>query len=63
MRIVLLTLKIILFSSVLGFAQPNNPPPDPDRVPITGLEYLAVAGAAYGIHRLTKKKNKSNQEA
>jgi hypothetical protein len=34
---------------------PGGPPCNPD-VPITGIEWLLVAGAAFGIRRLTAKK-------
>lgn len=60
MRIFLLSIKFVLLT-VLAFAQPALPPPDPDRVPITGIEYLLVGGAAYGVYRFSKKKNKNNQ--
>lgn len=60
MRIVLLSIKFVLLT-VLVFGQPNLPPPDPDRVPITGIEYLLVGGAAYGVYRFSKKKNKNNE--
>ena len=61
MRLVLLSIKLILFTSIVGFAQPNLPPPDPDRVPISGIEYLLVGGGAYGIYRVSKKKKKNNE--
>jgi hypothetical protein len=64
MRIFLLSIKFVLVTSVLAFAQPPTPalpPPDPDRVPITGIEYLLVGGAAYGVYRFSKKRNKNNQ--
>lgn len=58
MRIVFLSLKIVLFSTVLGIGQPNNPPPLPDRVPITGVELLLIGGGAYGVYRFSKRKKK-----
>ena len=33
--------------------QPNNPP-NPDRVPLGGLEWLVAAGIGYGVLRLRK---------
>jgi hypothetical protein len=56
MKIFLVSVYIVLTTSVLVVAQPNLPPPDPDVVPITGLEYLLIGGGAYGIYRLSKKK-------
>jgi hypothetical protein len=66
-------LVVILFSSIVILSwgqppqpasQPQNPQTDPDNpVPITGLEYLVLAGGVYGIHRLTKKRNKINEDA
>jgi hypothetical protein len=44
-------------------AQPNNPPQVPDRVPITGIEYLLLAGGAYGVHRFSKRKVKIKKDA
>jgi hypothetical protein len=61
MRIVLLSLKIVLFSTVLGFGQPQNPPPLPERVPITGVELLLISGGAYGVYRFSKKRKKNNE--
>lgn len=38
-------------------AQPAiNPEEDPDRVPITGLEYLLIGGGAYGASRLLRRR-------
>jgi hypothetical protein len=38
-------------------AQPAiNPEQDPDRVPITGLEYLLIGGGVYGASRLIRRK-------
>lgn len=40
-------------------AQPGDPGPDPDNpVPITGIEYLIAAGAAFGAKKLYDKKKK-----
>jgi hypothetical protein len=61
MRIFLISVYLILMASVLAVAQPDLPPPDPAVVPITGLEYLLMGGAAYGVYRLKKKNNKSNE--
>ncbi len=63
MKIFLVSVYIVLSTSVLVVAQPDLPPPDPDVVPITGLEYLLIGGGAYGIYRLSKKKNSKNKEA
>jgi hypothetical protein len=69
-RILIIVFFTVVMSSSWGqpppapASQPQNPQTDPDNpVPITGLEYLALAGAAYGVHRITKKKNKINEEA
>lgn len=63
MRIFLSSIYLVLLSSVLAIAQPGPPPPDPEVVPITGLEYLLLGGGAYGIYRLSKKKGNKNNEA
>ena len=58
-------LVLLIFLS-LGYWQLNaqpaiNPEEDPDRVPITGLEYLLIGGGVYGASRLIrKKKDKSS---
>lgn len=39
------------------YAQPTNPPGgDPDKVPITGIEYLLVSGGLLGGYKLLKRK-------
>ena len=44
--------------------QPQNPQGDPDNpVPITGIEYLILAGSAYGVYRYSNRKNKPTEEA
>lgn len=52
---------IIIFSGVvkIGSSQPENPPDgDPDAVPIAGIEYLLIGGAAYGILEVLRNRNK-----
>ncbi len=45
--------------SLLVRSQPGDPGGNPDRVPITGLEYLLIGGGVYGVSRLLKnRKNK-----
>ena len=63
MKIFLLGIHLVLLTSVLAMAQPGPPPPDPQVVPITGLEYLLLGGGAYGIYRLSRKKGNKNNEA
>ena len=53
-------LVLLIFLS-LAFWQLNaqpalNPEEDPDKVPITGLEYLLIGGGVYGASRLMRKK-------
>jgi hypothetical protein len=39
------------------YAQPTNPPGgDPDKVPITGIEYLLISGGLLGGYKLLKRK-------
>ncbi len=48
-------LLIITFSSIVTFAQPQNPQVDPDRpVPIEGLGYLIAGGALLGMLKIIK---------
>tara|TARA_R110002012_G_scaffold321471_2_gene549437 strand:- start:83349 stop:83555 length:207 start_codon:yes stop_codon:yes gene_type:complete len=56
----LLTFGILLILSINGLsAQPGPPdPPDDNPVPITGIEYLIAAGAAFGAKKLYDKKKK-----
>ncbi|HEY5748492.1 MAG TPA: hypothetical protein VIU12_20625 [Chryseolinea sp.] len=66
MKILLASISLLLLSSLCVLAQPpggDTPPPNPDPVPITGLEYLLIGGGAYGVSRLMKKKNKSEDKA
>lgn len=53
-RLALLTMFSL--STYCAIAQPGNPAGDPDVVPITGLEYLLIAGGAYGASRLIRRK-------
>lgn len=52
---ILFSLILVLIADV-ALAQPANPAGDPDVVPITGLEYLLIAGGALGGYKLFKKK-------
>ena len=58
---IILTLTIFLFIGVRSlYAQPG-PPTDPEAdnpVPITGIEYLIAAGAAFGAKKIYDKKKK-----
>lgn len=57
---------VLLLISTFSWAQPQpqNPSGDPDEpVPITGVEYLLLAGGAFGIQRIIKGKNKLKKEA
>lgn len=54
------SLLFISFSTIM--AQPTQgdpgPPPDDNPVPITGIEYLIAAGAAFGAKKIYDKKKK-----
>jgi hypothetical protein len=64
MKIFLFSLYLVLLTSASVVAQPTGPPPpDPPVVPFTGLEYLLLGGGAYGIYKLSRKKNSKNNEA
>ncbi|WKK83839.1 hypothetical protein [Marivirga arenosa] len=60
-KIVLSIVFMVLFVGIYAaIAQPGPPPPPPDSnpVPITGIEYLIAAGAAFGAKKLYDKKKK-----
>ena len=47
----------LIFTFNLAIAQPGDPGGDPDNpVPITGIEYLLIAGGLFGARKLIKKK-------
>ncbi len=56
----LLTFSILFLVTICSLnAQPGPPdPPDDNPVPITGIEYLIAAGAAFGAKKLNDKKKK-----
>ena len=59
MKNFLVAIYIICLASFSVFGQPNDlPPPNPDPVPITGIEYLLVGGGIYGIYRISKGRRK-----
>ena len=48
-------LAIFAVTTWTAFAQPGDPPgDDPDAVPISGLEYLAISGGVYGVVRILR---------
>ena len=49
---------LVLLTILESFGQPDLPPPNPNPVPITGIEILLASGGAYGIYRLTRKGSK-----
>lgn len=50
---------LFLLLSVVVWAQPGDPGPDPD-VPLTGIEWLMLAGGALGIKRFLSRKKEGN---
>jgi hypothetical protein len=67
MRFFLVLLSFLLLLSLNSWAQvcpgcPELPPPDPGApVPLTGFEYLIVAGGIFGISKIWKSlKTKDN---
>ncbi|MFT4739404.1 MAG: hypothetical protein ACI9XJ_000083 [Marivirga sp.] len=55
--------RVLIFSLLVAlcfgsaFAQPGPPDPPVDNpVPITGIEYLIAAGAAFGAKKIYEKK-------
>ena len=59
MKILLSVLFLFMFSVQL-LAQPGLPPPDPGPVPIQGLGYLLLAGAALGIKKIMDIQKRQN---
>jgi len=65
MKVLLASISLLLLSTLWVYGQVVPPPeqgPPPNPVPITGLEYLLIGGGAYGVSRLLKKKNKSEDK-
>ena len=59
LRYLLCCLVFVLLSGAVTLAQPPDPEagdPDDNVVPITGIEYLLIAGGAMGGYKLFKKK-------
>ena len=53
------TFVLFVFLTPDLLAQPGDPGGDPDKVPITGIEYLLGGGILYGIRSLLKaRKNR-----
>jgi hypothetical protein len=50
---------LFLLLSVVVWAQPGDPGGDPD-VPLTGIEWLMLAGGALGIKRFLSRKKEGN---
>lgn len=50
---------LFLLLSVMVWAQPGDPGGDPD-VPLTGIEWLMLAGGALGIKRFLSRKKEGN---
>ena len=59
---ILFSLILVLIADV-ALAQPANPASDPDVVPITGLEYLLIAGGALGGYKLFKGRQRGDKSA
>lgn len=58
LSLVFTIMGLLLFFNV--YAQPGPPgnPNDPNPVPITGIEYLIAAGAAFGAKKVYDKRKK-----
>ena len=50
---------LFLLLSVMVWAQPGDPGGDPD-VPLTGIEWLLLAGGALGIKRFLSRNKEGN---
>lgn len=61
MKVLLASISLLLLSTLSTYGQPGGGPPG-NPVPITGLEYLLIGGGAYGVSRLVKKKDKSQDK-
>jgi hypothetical protein len=64
MKFILSSIAILWFTTILVIAQPPTIPtlpPEPEPVPITGIEYLLLGGGAYGIYRLKKGRNNKKE--
>lgn len=53
---------LLILCSTIAWGQPGDPAGDPDVVPITGLEYLLIAGGALGGYKLFKNRNKEQDQ-
>jgi hypothetical protein len=63
MKVLVLVSFLVLLAVLEGIGQPIGvPPPNPDPVPITGIEILLASGGAYGIYRLTRKVGSKNRK-
>lgn len=56
---ILLCIVVLSLWQTAAFGQPGDPP-NPDDVPITGLEYLLGGGILYGIRSLLKARKKNS---
>ena len=62
MKILVSALFLMLVAVFRSVGQPPDvPPPNPNPVPITGIEILLASGGAYGIYRLTRKGSKNKK--
>ena len=50
---------LFLLLSAMVWAQPGDPGGDPD-VPLTGVEWLLIAGGALGVKRFFSRKKEGN---
>ena len=62
MKVLVSALCLVLLAVIESSGQPDVPPPNPNPVPITGVEILLASGGAYGIYRLTRKVASKNKK-